>query len=235
VELSAPEMVKGTSPAAFRRRLEGHLINRTARHGKHLLVEIEGSGWLDLHFGMSGFPEFVPGSSPLPRYTRMALDLDRGRLAYVVPRRLGRLALVDNPEELIAERNLGPDLLDPKLDFAHFVQLSRGRGSVKCWLMDQSLMAGIGNVYSDEVLYQSRIHPKRAVKDLSRKELRHLYTTLHRVVKTAIEHDADPKRLPSTWLLTHRRAGRHCPACDGKIARLPLCGRSSYFCPACQH
>jgi formamidopyrimidine-DNA glycosylase len=233
--LNSPEMVKGMSSGALRTRLEGHVIEKTQRYGKHLLLKIEDQGWLDLHFGMSGHPQYLAADNALPPYTRMALELDHGRLAYVVPRKLGHIGMVDSPTTLIAERKLGPDALDPHLDFARFAQLARGKGTVKCWLMDQSQLAGIGNVYSDEILYHARLHPRRRVSDLSEREIHVLYDQVRAVLKTALAHDADPKRLPADWLLTHRHAGGPCPGCTGKIQRLALCGRSAYLCPSCQH
>ena len=236
VELSAPEMLKGMSARDLRARLEGHRIKAARRYGKHLLLEIGDGGWLDLHFGMSGFPQYVEAGAPRPRFTRMVLDLDHGQLAYVVPRRIGRIALMDSLDQLIEGKGLGPDALDPKLTFDRFRQLATGRGAVKCWLMDQSQIAGIGNVYSDEILFQARIDPRRRVGDLSENELRRLYDTLHAVIAGALACDADPARLPSDWLLTSRRAGLPCPGtCKGRIQRMELCGRSAYVCTECQH
>jgi formamidopyrimidine-DNA glycosylase len=234
VSLPAPEMVKGLSATTLRHRLEGHAVDSVRRYGKHLLLEVHDSGWLDLHFGMSGFPQYVDTTEPTPRYTRMSLDLDHGQLAYVVPRKLGRIGMVDSLEKFIAERGLGIDALDPALDFETFRRLAHGKGIVKCWLMDQSQIAGIGNIYSDEILYHARIHPRQRAGDLDEKELKRLYQAISSVLAVAVTHGGDPARLPDSWILPHRRAGERCPSCTGKIQRLSLCGRSAYFCPSCQ-
>lgn len=234
VSLSAPEMVKGLSATTLRHRLEGHPLDSVRRYGKHLLLEIHGSGWLDLHFGMSGFPQYVETKEAAPRFTRMSLDLDHGQLAYVVPRKLGRIGLADTLNEFIAERGLGIDALDPALDFEAFRRLARGKGSVKCWLMDQTQIAGIGNVYSDEILFHARIHPRRRAGDLDENALKRLYHAVSSVLAVAVTHGGDPAELPKSWILSHRKAGAPCPECSGKIQRLSLCGRSAYFCPACQ-
>jgi len=235
VELGAPEMVKGVTAPHLRHRVEGRTIDAARRYGKHLLLGLDGSGWLDLHFGMSGHPELVAPGAPLPAYTRLALRLDNATLAYVVPRKLGQIGWVESPEQLVSEKHLGIDALDPALDFNHFRRLAHGKGAVKCWLMDQSQLAGIGNVYSDEILYHARLHPTRRAGELSEPELRRLYRQMHAVLESSLAHGADPARLPRTWLLPHRRAGEACPACTGRIQRLALCGRSAYLCPACQH
>jgi formamidopyrimidine-DNA glycosylase len=234
VSLPAPEMVKGLSATTLRHRLEGHPLDSVRRYGKHLLLEIHDSGWLDLHFGMSGFPQYVKSEEGTPRYTRMSLDLDHGHLAYVVPRKLGRIGMVESLEAFIAERGLGIDALDPALDFDTFRRLARGRGAVKCWLMDQSLIAGIGNVYSDEILFHARIHPKRRAGDLDERELKRLHDSVLSVLDAAVTEGGDPSRLPANWILPHRKGGEPCPACSGKIQRMSLCGRSAYFCPSCQ-
>ncbi|MFW5699947.1 MAG: zinc finger domain-containing protein, partial [Bacteroidota bacterium] len=101
-------------------------------------------------------------------------------------------------------------------------------------LMDQSMIAGLGNVYVDEILFQCRIHPKAKVKDLSGKDYKKLFNIMHKVVDKAIEVDADPDKLPTSYLTGKRREGEKCPSCDGKIEKIKVGGRSGYYCPECQ-
>jgi formamidopyrimidine-DNA glycosylase len=100
--------------------------------------------------------------------------------------------------------------------------------------MDQSIIAGIGNVYSDEILFQSRIHPQAKMKELSEKALRKLHQITRKVLRAAIAAHAEPHRLPQSWLLPFRKNNGQCPGCSGKIHRIVLDGRSAYVCPQCQ-
>src|SRR5690606_8766770 len=103
---------------------------------------------------------------------------------------------------------------------------------------DQSLIAGIGNVYSDEILFRARIHPATPVHALDDRTLKQLHRQMRRVLETAISKGAGSqdveRRMPRTWLLPRRRKGAACPRCGGKLATMGIQGRSSYYCPACQ-
>jgi len=95
-------------------------------------------------------------------------------------------------------------------------------------------MAGIGNIYSDEILFQARIHPKATVDRLDRDQRGRLFRALKRVLRKAIEVQADPQRLPSSYLISHRDPEERCPRCKGKVEKIEVSGRSGYYCPRCQ-
>lgn len=100
--------------------------------------------------------------------------------------------------------------------------------------MDQTLLAGIGNVYADEILFQARIHPKAPARELGRRELVALYRTMARVLERAISAGADPARMPRTWLTPARGHRARCPRCGGPLETMSAAGRTSYVCPHCQ-
>ena len=104
--------------------------------------------------------------------------------------------------------------------------------------MDQTLFAGIGNIYSDEILFQAKIYPRTGISDLDDKSLNQLYRTMRRVLETAVAKGAGAedveRRVPNSWLLPHRGRGGECPRCGGKIATLKMQTRTAYFCPSCQ-
>jgi len=112
------------------------------------------------------------------------------------------------------------------------------KGHLKSVLMNQTLLAGIGNIYSDEILFQAHLHPKTLVQHLSDKELLALYRTMHRVLKVAVERGAGSEalldRIPATYLLLHRKEGESCPRCGAAIKTLKLASRTAYYCPRCQ-
>lgn len=231
----AGKMLKDVSPSTLERRLRGHAFTQTRRHGKYLFLRLDDGSWLCLHFGMTGELAYFDESEAPPDYTRLLLKFDNHhRLAYISRRKLGRIALADDPDEFAADRGLGPDALS--VDARRFRELAQGRTStLKAWLMDQSLMAGIGNVYADEILFHAGILPRRKLDDLDKKDLDRLHRTMRRVLKTAVEKQADPEKMPKSWLLPRRRKGADCPRCKGRVEKSTVSSRSTYYCPACQH
>ncbi len=224
------------SPSRLQTDLAGHRFRAARRHGKHLFAQIDAGPWLAMHFGMTGEIKYFTGDDPTPDLDRVRIDFVNGaHLAYYDQRLLGRLRLIEDPDRFIADKPLGPDALDADFDFRAFATiLDKARGGIKALLMDQTLIAGIGNIYSDEILFQARIHPQMKVAALDASQRREVYRAMKAVLKKAIARDADPDKLPADYLIPHRRAGAACPRCGGNVARLSLGGRSSYFCPRCQ-
>lgn len=227
-------ILSGISPQGLGRALAHRSFESTGRHGKYLLIALQHGGWLVLHFGMTGTLKYFQERGDTPRYTRALFSFDNGfHLAYAAPRKLGSIRLVDSPQELVQAQRLGPDALDVTRD--EFRQLAAGRrGAVKSWLMDQETMAGIGNVYSDEILFQAGIHPRRQVGQLDEAALNQLHAKLRQVLETAIGAHAEPDRFPAGFLLPHRKPGGTCPRCEGTVETIRSGGRSAWYCPACQ-
>jgi len=166
---------------------------------------------------------------------RLALHFANGyRLAFVSQRRLGRVALADSPEAYARQAGLGPDALT-EIDVPTFHRRFEGRrGSLKSALMNQRILAGVGNIYADEILFQAGLHPKTAVSDLAYHELARTCGALRRVLSAAIEARATPADMPRGFLLPRREQGAPCPRCGTPIERIRVSGRSTYLCPECQ-
>ncbi len=229
----APDVLEATSPARLQHALKGHAFVETRRHGKHLFARFDGRQWLHLHFGMSGRLDYDE-DDVRPAHACVVFHF-RGhhRLAFVAPRRLGAVGLTADPRSVIEDRGLGPDAL--ALSREAFLEAAAGtRRQAKAWLMDQSVLAGIGNVYSDEILFQAGIHPRRNLDELGEAERRALFETMHEVLEAAIEAQADPERMPEDWLLPHREDGARCPRCDGPVEQVDAAGRTARYCPRCQ-
>jgi formamidopyrimidine-DNA glycosylase len=228
------------SPARLAARLAGARLGASRRHGKYLLVKLGKRGWLALHFGMNGALRHYAKEAEEPRFDRLRLDFADGHhLAYVNPRRIGRVELVADAGGFIAAEKLGPDALDPRLTPAAFARAVAGRRrDIKSVLMDQSLIAGIGNIYSDEILFQARLYPRARADQLDAATLRRLLATARRVLRTAIRRGAGSEqgleRLPRSFLLPERRKGGRCPRCGGPVAAARFGGRTAYYCPRCQ-
>lgn len=234
VRVLEPDLLRGVTAQALGQHLKGKRLTATRRHGKFLFLRTDENGWLLMHFGMTGKLEYGQWGGEPPKYTGALIEFegDAG-LAYVAPRKLGRIGWIEDPDAFIQEQGLGPDAAG--LGLAEFRSLAQGRkGAVKAWLMDQGTLAGIGNVYSDEILFRAGIHPASQVSNLDPDHIARLHRAMAQVLSQAIKADADRAKMPKSFLLSRREAGAPCPGCGGKLERISAAGRSSYFCPKCQ-
>jgi formamidopyrimidine-DNA glycosylase len=235
VVVSDARILGDLKKAQFVARLQGNRLEGSRRHGKHLLVRLARNGWLTLHFGMTGDLRYVePPDADVP-YDRVRFEFKGGSLAYINRRMLGRVGLADDADAFIVAEELGPDALDPTFDLAALSAALDDRREVKAALMDQSLVAGIGNIYADEILFQARLHPKTPGQTLGKAKRRALFGKIREVLETAIDTGAGAEqfleRLPKNYLLPQRREGGVCPRCHQKLATLKAAGRTSYYCP----
>ncbi len=235
VQLNDLSMLKEIQPKELDSQLSGSSIKETKRHGKHLFIGLDTSKWLELHFGMTGFLQFFPDSQGDTQHDRLRLDFkDSSHLVYDCQRKLGEIGLVQDPERFIQDRGLGPDPYQASLEQDRFVNLISGRrGSIKSALMNQTLLSGLGNIYTDEVLLVAGIHPKTKVKSLRRQDLIMIYKAMQQVLVEAVKREADPQKM-SDFLLSQRGKGGLCPHCRSTVEKVTISGRSAYFCPRCQ-
>ena len=194
-----------------------------------------------MHFGMTGALQFVQNSDEQPPFTRVRLDFfNDGRLAYTNKRMIGRVGLVDDVADFIAGEKLGPDALDQRFDLDAFkTAVSSSKRDVKSVLMDQEIVAGVGNIYSDEILFQARINPAARIDGLALGELKRLHLQMRKVLKTAVARGAGSEqfieRMPKGALLPERKRGGRCPRCRSDLKVFKLAGRTAYCCPRCQN
>jgi formamidopyrimidine-DNA glycosylase len=227
-------ILKGISPRTLKSALSGHAFRKSTRHGKYLFAKLDKSGWLVMHFGMTGGLRYFEGEKTSP-HTRVLIRFHKSRnLAFEDTRKLGRLLLAGSPEEFLHEKGIGPDALDEKLDFESFTRIFGHRGRAKPSFMDQHLVAGVGNIAADEILFHARVHPEAKLSSLSEKRLLILFRAMKDVLRKAIEREAGMKGFPEDWLLSHRYRGGKCPRCRTELERLKLEGRTGYYCPKCQ-
>jgi len=233
VEVKVASLVEGSSGKALSKALTGKRMTKTDRHGKYLLARLSSKKWLVLHFGMTGDLHYYKADDEEPDYTALRLDFANGyHLAYTNRRKLGKIALVDDPDELAEKKDLGPDVYSDELDADRFIDIiRRSNGGIKTALMNQSMMAGLGNVYADEVLFQTGFHPGAKVTALSDKNLKQIHRGIRRVLKTTINHGANPKQFPRTYLTGNREKGDNCPKCGGRLKKTTVSGRPTYYCP----
>ncbi len=237
-------------PVALGEQLPGSRIARVERYGKFVTMALEPLSdtrapfHLFIHLGMTG--QLMPRKpyEPVAAHTHAFVELDDGfELRYTDIRRFGQMRLV--PQERIAsfQENLGSDPLD--ISAKDFISKIRGRRArIKALLLDQSVLRGMGNIYTDESLWRARIHPARIGANLQAPQLSALHRAMQKVLSAAIKLRGssisdylDAEGLPGEYQSRHRvygRKGKPCPRCRSAIRRTIVAGRSSYFCPQCQ-
>ena len=215
----------------FVRKLRGRAFSEARRHGKHLFANA-GTTWLHLHFGMTGDLAYYGEGDDEPRFSKIVFAFENGgRLAFEDMRLFGLADLVDSPDRFIEAKRLGADPLDPSFTFRRFVKLLEGRkGAIKSLLMTQEILAGMGNLYADETLYQTGIHPRRTIDKLRERETKAVFTTMRRILRDTIARHGRGAALPGRYLIHHREEGERCPRCGGTIKRTVVFGRTTYYC-----
>jgi formamidopyrimidine-DNA glycosylase len=190
--------------------------------------------WLRLHFGMTGSLHYLKNDEETPKTTRVLfLFANNRRLAFDDQRKFGEIELIKGVDEFLQTSGLGPDALEISASKLRTV-LGKHRGALKAILLNQQLIAGIGNLYADEILFRARMHPATEGARLSDKNLTGLFRAMRYVLEKAIALKTDFNRLPKSWLLTHRGKGGRCPRCGRALNSATIGGRTSWFCVHCQ-
>ena len=253
VHLHETRMLRGQSQSEFKSRLKGRRITRLDRRGKFLLIRLD-SGSLLVHLGMSG--QIILSSTSqdkdknllsLPdKHTHMILELDSNSKVYFRdPRMFGRFGLIDESEEKRLFARLGPEPLSPQFTSRSFHSALKGRtASIKSLLLNQKIVAGLGNIYTDETLFRAGLLPHKAGGELTLKETRSLHRAIRRVVKeavlqggTSISDFLDPKHRRGTFQLAlkvYGREGQPCLKCGEIIHKEIVAQRGTRWCPRCQ-
>lgn len=218
--------------AGARRSLAGARIVAVERRGKHQLLRLADGRTLHVHFRMAGDWRVAAAAAPPPRHARLLLDLDDGRrVALVDPR---ALSTVDLRAPGAPPPRLGPEATDPSLDGAALRVALRGRrGPIKPVLLDQRVVAGLGNIYAAEALWHARIDPRTAAASLGRVRLDRLMVGIRHALAAGVQRDTRYSD-GGTRLAVYGREGEACTRCDGTIRRIVQAGRSTCFCPRCQ-
>jgi formamidopyrimidine-DNA glycosylase len=230
--------------------LAGATVTAVDRRGKYLVFHLDADLALVVHLGMSGQLLQSAAGAGYENHTHVVFDLvGGGQLRYVDPRTFGEMFVTTKGQDGEVEelRRLGLDPLENQLTWQHFSKfLSEHKMKLKSLLMDQRFVAGIGNIYSDEILYLAGLHPNRGCDTLSDTEVRRLYRAMQEVLQEAIRHrgtSADDEQYRDLYgaagdhrgfLQVYQREGQPCRRCRTPIQRGRWSNRSMYFCPRCQ-
>jgi formamidopyrimidine-DNA glycosylase len=229
VDVPDRTIVRNRSAQALGRALAGGTFAQPDRHGKWLIAPVGGVELL-LHFGMTGELRWSEDASDRHRHDRVIFVCDRGELRYNNMRRFGGVWLARSSQERDRVTGpLGPDATG--VDLALFRQLlTPRRGQIKAALMDQRLLAGVGNLLSDEILWRARVHPATPVPSLSHGAVDRLHAAMRDAVAEAIRYGRVPHG--ERWL-TRVRDNREarCPRCGVRLQRATIAGRTACWCP----
>ena len=248
VTVNRADVLAHPAPDEFCRAVAGRRIEGVGRRGKFLRLGLAGGGEVLVHLRMTGCLVVAPAGWPEEKHTHVVFHLDGKReLRFSDARRFGRLWLCRPGEEdtFSGVHKLGPEPFDEAFDAAYLQRvLGARRRAIKECLLDQSVVAGIGNIYGDEILFAAHIHPGRPAASLSKQEWARLAEAVPAVLQKGIEADrVTPQAYLESRGQSYRSApsfvvygheGRPCPACGTPLRRMVLGGRSSCYCPACQ-
>lgn len=243
------------SPGAFGQAVAGRTVEAVRRRAKLVVIDLSGGAALTIHLKMTGQLFVVPADAPEDPYVRLVLELADGRdIRFRDIRKFGRVGLYGREPvngELITEVGgpaifaaFGPEPLDPGFTLREFRQrLRRRKGRLKPLLLDQSFLAGVGNIYADEALWTARLHPLRTVGTLRPPDERRLYIAVRTILAEAIERrgsSIDDYTAPDgdgsmqERLQVYQRTGEACPRCGHPVKRIVIGARSTHFCSWCQ-
>lgn len=223
-------------PASFRDQVVGSAFVRTLRRGRHVFIELSTGRWIVLYFGDRGYLRYGGMDWSVSPEQRLAFAFDGDfSLACVDDSFSGYVTTTCRPSVFARRRRLGPDALDPALEVDTFIDLMyRTPVAVKSALMDQTLVSGIGDIYSDEILFQARIHPVARTTDLPRELLAELYRAMRDVLETASEACAQVDLLPDSYATRHRHTDHTCPVCGERMRLIHVAGKTCHTCVNCQ-
>lgn len=240
-------IIKDPAVPEFKKRIEGQKIEDIRRQGKFLLFILTHDVLIS-HLRMEGKYRLEGPDVPLTKHTHVVFELDtEEELRYLDVRKFGKMSLVEK-EKLEAHpsiRNLGPEPEDETLDTDHLAEaLKKTERLVKACLLDQTIVAGIGNIYADEILYDAYIHPERKGKDLDRNEIKRLRDSIVSIMNKAVEKGGTTIRTYSNaygaegsyqeYLSVYGKTEEECPRCHHAIQKIKVAQRGTHYCPECQ-
>jgi formamidopyrimidine-DNA glycosylase len=244
--LEWPRTLATPAPSAFTARLAGRQVLAVRRRAKFIVLDLTDDEHLTIHLRMTGQVRVLPAAAPRDRFERVAFAFaDGDELRFSDIRRFGRIALHTGRELVERFRDLGPEPLDPDWQADDFLAALTGRRTrLKPLLLDQTFLAGLGNIYADEALFRARLHPLTLASAITPEQARALHGAIRAVLTDALASGGttfsnyrDAFGQAGDYYERRRvysRTGEPCPVCGTPIVRIVVGGRSTHFCLACQ-
>lgn len=243
-EVRWPSTIAEPDSSLFPQRMRGRCFVSFGRRGKYILLGLDNRETLVVHLRMTGELRVLAADVPVDKHTHVLFTLESGGiLRYRDIRKFGRMWLVEDPDAIVGK--LGPEPLSNDFSMDLLAQRLAGRkATIKGLLLNQAVVAGIGNIYADEALFRAQIHPRRAGGDLTKAEISRLWQAVRAVLQAGIDGRgsslqdyAPPSGGKGIFQEQHqvfRRSGEPCSQCGAAIRRMVLSQRSTHFCPVCQ-
>jgi len=248
VEVFWPKTIGDMKTETFRKKVSGQTIQNIRRRAKYIIFDFAAQWHLLVHLRMSGRLYLTPNSLKQDKHEHVILHLnDNSDLRFHDTRKFGRMILTENPESILGK--LGPEPLSNDFSAEQFKTMLKSRHrQLKPLLLDQTFIAGLGNIYVDEALWEARLHPQRIASSLSSKKVNDLYHSIRKVLQQGIDNQGtslgdgksnfvSAKRRQGSNaknLMVFRRTNRECPRCGSMIKRIVVGQRSTHICPRCQ-
>ncbi|MCK8828537.1 bifunctional DNA-formamidopyrimidine glycosylase/DNA-(apurinic or apyrimidinic site) lyase [Natroniella acetigena] len=246
VEVKNKKLIAKPEVDEFKEVLQGSRIEQVSRRGKYIIIELDNDYYLVTHLRMTGRFVYAEQDEPADKYDYILLKFAAGdQLRLGSKRKFTRTYLVNDLQEAGSLTKLGPEPLTAEFTVERFKEMiASRRGRIKPLLLNQRFLAGLGNIYVDESLYLSQIHPLRTADTLTESEIEKLYQAIRKVLSEGIEHRGTTKwdyvdasgqaGSYQNYLQVYDREGKECRRCGSSLQRIKVGGRSSYFCPDCQ-
>lgn len=238
------QIVKPDDVEQLRVRISGRTVTNVSRRAKYIVITLDGGETLIVHLKMTGHLAIVPHDEPVHKHVRQRFVLaDGDDLRFRDMRKFGRIYLVNDPQEVLGK--LGPEPLEPAFTPEVLKEIFNGRKRVlKPFLLDQTNIAGLGNIYADEALFDAKILPTRTTETLTEEEIGRLHSAIQKVLKLGIAREGasisnyvkpdGTKGGMQEDVKVFRRTGFSCYTCGNAVRRIVLGGRSTHFCATCQ-
>jgi formamidopyrimidine-DNA glycosylase len=247
VEVLRPDLIEGEAADEFAKSLRGRRIERVGRRAKNIVLELDDGGRLVINLGMTGRVLSSLTDESLRTHLGVRFGLEDGReVLYHDVRRFGRLTRMSPEAWAEWEGRQGIEPLADELTPAHLYELTRrSRVAIKVWLMDQRNVVGVGNIYASEALFRAKLDPRKPANQLTKKEAARVRDGVQSVLREAIDFRGttfldyrDAAGAEGAFyerLRVYDREGKPCTTCGAPVLRIVQGGRSTFYCPACQH
>lgn len=230
VDVHDDKIIRNTDGTTFAQKLAGRTIVDSFRQGKYLFADLDNGHSVLLHFGMTGDLKLYQEPEERPRFERFAFVFtDGNRLGFDDARKFARINYLEDRDAYIQEKGLGPDaLLITEQEF--LTALGKRKTTIKGLLLNQSALAGVGNLYADEICYRTRVHPASIVAQIPKRKRVEIYEKMHEVLHKAVEHAPYYKEYPENWFWEEwRHEGHIAPDQKSKVRSAKIAGRTTYW------
>jgi len=229
VQVHDDKILRNVSATQFSRKLKGRTFVGSTRRGKYLFGTLDNGHHVLLHFGMTGDLKYYEDLEDKPKHERFVFIFADGyRLGFDWPRKFARVCYIPDLQDYIAEVGLGEDAL--KISEEHFLEAMQGKKSnIKSFLLNQKIIAGVGNLYADEILYQTKVHPSSQVSAIPKRHQKAIYKKMQEILNKAVAHTAHYKEYPDGWFFEWRVEGQKAPKGKSIVSIEKIAGRTTYF------